>query len=61
MKGVKMEEVRCVKCNKLVGYIDDKGVCDMPLNSASCDDKDIIFKTQCPRCKQPITIKYKIK
>jgi phage FluMu protein Com len=57
--GVESKEVRCTRCNKMLGTTGaDYEICAQ-INAASYDSGEITFSVKCPRCGQVEQITFK--
>ena len=54
------KQIRCKKCNKLLGEIDHEFNFCVPINSANCELGKTIIKLKCPRCDTFNSIEIKI-
>jgi phage FluMu protein Com len=58
-EGVESKEVRCARCNKMLGTTGaDYEICAQ-INAASYDGGEITFNVKCPRCGQVEQITFK--
>ena len=52
-------QVRCNKCNRLLGYTGSEYKLYDTINSAICEDGKITLHVKCSRCGALVTIEFK--
>lgn len=53
------KEVRCSKCNRMLGKTGADYKIDAQINAATCEDEGIVFSVKCPRCGEIEQIVFK--